>query len=120
MHTYSTRLNLATFRHKLCTIFGSYNLLSINCKQLASNRMSSLKELFRVRVMVFNTTFNNISAILWWAVLLVEETRVPEENHLPAASQLSGFKQTSLVAICTDCTGSCKSNYQTITTMMAP
>ena len=31
-------------------------------------------------VMVFNTTFNNIS------VLLVEKTRVPIENHRPAAS----------------------------------
>jgi len=36
--------------------------------------------------MVFNTTFNNISAISWWSVLLVEETRVPGENHRPAAS----------------------------------
>jgi hypothetical protein len=27
--------------------------------------------------MVYNATFNNISVILWWAVLLVEETRVP-------------------------------------------
>ena len=40
-----------------------------------------------VIVMVFNTTFNNISVnILWWSVLLVEETGVPEENHQPAAS----------------------------------
>jgi hypothetical protein len=31
---------------------------------------------WRVRVMVFNATFNNISAILWWSVLLVEETEV--------------------------------------------
>jgi hypothetical protein len=30
---------------------------------------------------VFNTTFNNISVISRWAVLLVEETRVPGENH---------------------------------------
>jgi hypothetical protein len=29
----------------------------------------------RIRVIVFNPTFNNIS------VLLVEETRVPGENH---------------------------------------
>ena len=36
--------------------------------------------------MVFNATFNNISAILWQSVLLVEETRVPGENHQPAAS----------------------------------
>jgi hypothetical protein len=40
------------------------------------------------RFMVFNATFNNISAILWQSVLLVEETRVPVpgENHRPAAS----------------------------------
>jgi hypothetical protein len=37
--------------------------------------------------MVFNATYNNISVILWQSVLLVEETRVPEENHgQPAAS----------------------------------
>jgi len=29
--------------------------------------------------MVFNATFNNISAILWWSVLLVEETEVPKK-----------------------------------------
>ena len=29
------------------------------------------------RVMVFNATFNNILVILWWSVLLVEETGVP-------------------------------------------
>ena len=34
----------------------------------------------RVMVVVFNATFNNISAILWRSVLLVEETRVPEKN----------------------------------------
>jgi hypothetical protein len=31
--------------------------------------------------MMFNTTFNNISVILWRSVLLVEETGVPGENH---------------------------------------
>jgi len=36
--------------------------------------------------MVFNATFNNISVISWWSVLWVEETRVPRENHRPAAS----------------------------------
>jgi len=40
----------------------------------------------RVGVMVFNATFNNISAISWWSVLLVEETGVPRENNQPAAS----------------------------------
>jgi len=31
--------------------------------------------------MVFNTTFNNISVVSWWSVLLLEETGVPRENH---------------------------------------
>jgi len=46
------------------------------------------REVYRVRVrfMVFNDTFNNISAILWQSVLLVEETGVPGENHRPATS----------------------------------
>ena len=34
----------------------------------------------RIRVMVFNATFNNISAISWWLVVLVEETGVPEKT----------------------------------------
>jgi prepilin signal peptidase PulO-like enzyme (type II secretory pathway) len=34
-----------------------------------------------VGVMVFNATFNNISVITWWSVLLVEETGVPGENY---------------------------------------
>jgi len=29
--------------------------------------------------MVFNATFSNSSVILWWSVLLVEETGVPGE-----------------------------------------
>jgi hypothetical protein len=36
--------------------------------------------------MVFNATFNNNSVISWRSVLLVEETRVPGENHQPATS----------------------------------
>jgi hypothetical protein len=40
-----------------------------------------------VRVMAFNAIFNNISVILWWSVLLMEETGVPRENHRPVASR---------------------------------
>ena len=37
-----------------------------------------------VIVMLFNATFNNISAISWWSVLLVEESEYPEKtNNLP-------------------------------------
>ena len=50
--------------------------------------------------MVFNATFNNILAISWQSVLLVEETGLLEENHrqtLPhnvssSAPQLGGIQ----------------------------
>jgi hypothetical protein len=32
-------------------------------------------------LVVFNFTFNYISVLSWWSVLLVEETGVPGENH---------------------------------------
>jgi hypothetical protein len=35
---------------------------------------------------MFNKAFNNISALSWWSVLLMGETGVPGENHLPVAS----------------------------------
>jgi hypothetical protein len=34
--------------------------------------------------MVFNATFNNISAMSWRSVLLVEETGMHGDNHSPA------------------------------------
>ena len=40
----------------------------------------------RIRVQVFNVTFNNISFISWWWVLLVAETILPVENHRSVAS----------------------------------
>jgi hypothetical protein len=42
--------------------------------------------IFGFGFMVFNATFNNISAILWQSVLLEKETRVPRENHRSVAS----------------------------------
>jgi len=38
--------------------------------------MKVQESILRVRVMVFNTPFNNISVILWWSVLLMEEIGV--------------------------------------------
>jgi hypothetical protein len=37
-------------------------------------------------VMVYITTFNNISFISWRSALLVEETGTPEDNYQSAAS----------------------------------
>ena len=79
--------------------------------------------------MVINTTFNNISVKSWRSVLLVEETAVPRENHRSVASHcqtlfhnvvLSTPRHEPLVAIGTDCIGSCNSNYHTIMTMTTP
>ena len=72
--------------------------------------------------------FNNISAILWRSILLVEVTGGPEENHRLATGHrqalshnfvssieytllLAGFKLTTIVMIDTDYTGICKSIY---------
>jgi len=58
--------------------------------------------------MVLNVTFNNISVISWRSVLLVEETGIPGENHLPVAGRVhlatNRFELTMLVVIGTDCT----------------
>jgi hypothetical protein len=51
-------------------------LSSINFKKLLINWLG---------FMVFNVTFNNISVISWRSVLLVDDTRVPGENHQPVA-----------------------------------
>jgi uncharacterized DUF497 family protein len=42
---------------------------------------------FRVWIMVFSTTFNNISVLSWRSVLLVEQTGLPGEDHRPVACQ---------------------------------
>ena len=60
--------------------------------------------------MVFNATFNNISVITWQSVFFVEKT-----TNLPQATD----KLITSVVRGTDCIGSCKSNYDTITTTMA-
>jgi hypothetical protein len=77
-----------------------------------------------VCLMVFNATFNNISALSWRSVLLVEETAGPGENHRPAASHYilyhNNVVHLTLMVIGTDCIGSCKSNYHTITVTTAP
>ena len=42
--------------------------------------------LVRDRFVVFNATFNNISVISWWSVLLMEGTWAPGENRRPVTS----------------------------------
>jgi hypothetical protein len=61
----------------LLQLFLDFSSISdcLNLKDIASKRGQG------VRVMVFNTTFNNISVISWWSVLLKEENWVHRENH---------------------------------------
>jgi len=50
-----------------------------------------------VRIMVFNATFNNISAISWMSVLSVEETgenHRPSKNHWQTLSHNVGIEYT--------------------------
>jgi hypothetical protein len=52
-----------------------------SCKVSVSNKQTK-----PICLMVLNTTFNNISVILWRSVVLVKETGGPGENHRPVAS----------------------------------
>ena len=73
---------------------------------------------------MLNATFNNISVISCRSVLLVEETGEPGVNHRPVKHyhimlyrvHLAWFELIMLVVISTDCIGSHKSKYHTITT----
>jgi hypothetical protein len=60
--------------------------------------------------MVFNATFNTISVLSWWSVVLVEETGVLRENHRPVASHWQtlspGFELTTSGGVGTNYIGS--------------
>jgi len=49
-------------------------------KQEGNNNIVSHSLIFTLCFIVFNATFNNISVISWWSVLLVEETGIPRKN----------------------------------------
>ena len=51
--------------------------------------------------LVFNATFSNISAISWRPVLVVEEARVPGENHRPYGQATGKLYHLRLWVECT-------------------
>ena len=69
-------LNLALKHRDL--VFFFYSKLIYECRNVWN--------WYRVRVMVFDATFNTISVISWWSVLLVAESGGPRENYRPVAS----------------------------------
>ena len=85
---------------KLCTVFmmlilsfigflGTQYYLKQYLKFIQYNKrlyIYYLTIVYYLWFMVFNTTFNNISVISWWPVLLVKEKGLPRENHWPVAS----------------------------------
>jgi hypothetical protein len=68
----------------------TYRIISQLCSEyiniLYFTKMFVLQKNLRIRVLVFNATFNNISAISLRIVLLVEKIGVPGENRRLAAN----------------------------------
>jgi hypothetical protein len=48
--------------------------------------------------MVFNTSFNNISAMSWRSVLMVDEIAVPGKNYRPAISHLQTLLHNAVLS----------------------
>ena len=72
IHSYVWNIHLRLFT-SIIKIYQMYNCLLVTLSDW-------------VKDMVLNATFNNIWIILWWSVVLVEETGVPGESHRPATS----------------------------------
>ena len=70
----------------MAIIRSTTQLLQEKCLQVVLDEIDTIIVIGFDLVMVFNATFNNISAISWRSVILVEETGVPGENHGPVAS----------------------------------
>ena len=110
-----------------------FSLAKNNFWMLQYNSQAKMWEKLRVRFMVFNSTFNNISVITWRSILLVEETGAMGKKHWPVASHWQTLSpnvvlstprherdsNSVLVVIGTDCTGSFKLNHHMITTSTA-
>jgi hypothetical protein len=70
------------FKHLLKNIHTRYSVV-FYCRY---QHVYTWTQFILVCFMVFNSNFNNIPAISWRSVLLVEETRGPGKNHRPVAS----------------------------------
>jgi hypothetical protein len=64
------------------------DIQKLSCGRLETQQVEVCDQIMFVCLMVFKATFNNISAISWQSVFLMEETRGPGENHGPVTDKL--------------------------------
>jgi hypothetical protein len=64
---------------------------SPECRDYVLNEGILVPLLQYVCLMVYNATFNNISVVSWWSVLLGEETRGPRKKPLTCRKSLTNF-----------------------------
>ena len=85
----------------------------------AKSKSITWVEFWLICFMVFKTTFNNITE---YTEKTTELSQVTDNlyNIMFYASPWSGFELTTSAVIGTDCIGSCKSNYHTVTAITAP
>ena len=121
--------NTTKMAHSLLLVYKYLNVCLVIWRVLSLS--VNISSLVWFGLMPLSTIFQ----LSWWSVLLVEETGVPGESHWPVASNWQtlshnvissaprhelGLNIATLVVIGTDCIGSYKSNYQTITATTIP
>jgi hypothetical protein len=98
-HGFPSIYNEVTQLHNLRFIQQLELFLLLFYLQQANLHSPTIMKLRQVRVMVFNATFNNISAISWWSVLLVKEHGVPGVNQRPVASHWQTLSHNAVSSI---------------------
>jgi hypothetical protein len=117
-----------SLKHLLFKLFNYYCHFLITPSNGKTNIITIahvIKTKYDLWLMMIHSTFNNISAISLWWVLLVEEIGIFGENGRPVTihqetvshNVLSSTPRQLLVVISTYCIARCKSNYPTLTAL---